>query len=572
MRKRLLAATAIVVAAVMIWAYAQVVAPPKDLPSLLPDGALLYIQSPDFAKLLGDWNSSVEKRTWIEGDDYAAFSRSRLFERLQQAQSEFSAAASISADQSLLSSVAGSESALALYDIGNLQFVYVTRMAQLRIEATPLWQARNKFEQRTEGSAHFYVRVDQQSSRTAAFAAMDGWLILGTREDLVAGVLDRLQQPNMHSLADESWYADSTKLAAGPAGDLRTVLNLEKIVPSPYFRSYWVQGNVTEMKQYRAAISDLHRSSGAYREDRVLLRKPGANAAKAGNVRPLLDLAPSSADFSSAQAAPDAPAVLASLRENLLELKPVQQQAQWSAAPPPVQVANAGSPTMLEERIDVAPVLVAQTDPHTSLRGVLVAAQPSALLQTFVTRSERNDMFVAIDRAVVVDAVLPWNQPALQSAISAALRPGLTASQMGLEWTQHPDAAGGSSSLNGRVSLFMAIRGNRLFMTNSEFLLSLLLRRQRLRGAASGAPLTAGAVFEHGPHEQQMFLKLAGRLDTAGHVSSGNAAADGQSPAFLSGNIASLSRMFSQVERETVEERDEGAQVMQTVTYAWRNP
>jgi hypothetical protein len=44
------------------------------------------------------------------------------------------------------------------------------------------------------------------------------------------------------------------------------VLNLEKIVPSPYFRSYWVQRNVTEMKQYSSAVSDLYRSSQSYRE------------------------------------------------------------------------------------------------------------------------------------------------------------------------------------------------------------------------------------------------------------------------------------------------------------------
>ena len=55
--------------------------------------------------------------------------------------------------------------------------------------------------------------------------------------------------------------------AAGAVGDLRMVLNLDKIVPSPYFRSYWVQQNVTDMRAYTAAVSDLFRSKQEYREE-----------------------------------------------------------------------------------------------------------------------------------------------------------------------------------------------------------------------------------------------------------------------------------------------------------------
>src|SRR6266853_1286084 len=70
----------------------------------------------------------------------------------------------------------------------------------------------------------------------------------------------------------DPWFSQSVA-AAGPVGDLRMVLNLEKIVPSPYFRSYWIQRNITDMKQYSAAVSDLFLSGKEYREERVLLKK-----------------------------------------------------------------------------------------------------------------------------------------------------------------------------------------------------------------------------------------------------------------------------------------------------------
>ena len=128
-----------------------------ELPALLPEGALLSIEARDFSSLLRDWDTSEEKRAWLTSDNYSAFSNSRLFGRLSQAQSEFSAAAGLPTDTDLLNRVAGRESCLGLYDIGNLEFVYVTRLEQQRIENTPLWQIRGKFEQRTEAGTTFYV-------------------------------------------------------------------------------------------------------------------------------------------------------------------------------------------------------------------------------------------------------------------------------------------------------------------------------------------------------------------------------------------------------------------------------
>ena len=55
-------------------------------------------------------------------------------------------------------------------------------------------------------------------------------------------------------------------------------LNLEKIVPSPYFRTYWVQQNITDLAQYSAAVSDLFRSNQQYREERVLIPQGSAGS------------------------------------------------------------------------------------------------------------------------------------------------------------------------------------------------------------------------------------------------------------------------------------------------------
>lgn len=562
-----------------VWAAVDLAVAPPDPAKLLPDGALLYIQAKDFQGLLNDWNSSNEKRLWIKGDDYAAFSRSRLFERLAQAQGEFSTAATTPTDDNLLASVAGQQSALALYDIGNLEFVYLTRMDQARIEATPLWHLRDNFEQRSEGSTPFYVHQDKQSNRTAVFAARDGWLILGTRADLVAGVLDRLQGAQAHSLTDESWYADALKLAKGPGADLRMAINLEKVVPSPYFRSYWVQANITEMKQYRAALCDLHRTRQDYREDRVLLRKPGATEATSGDVESLMGLAPGDAVFSSSSSSPDSGRVLGELRDNILELKTGRARVVWSA-PLATPVVNAGSAADFESRIDVAPVIAAQADPYQPLRAALTNAQPTGLLNIYTTRSAKDQIFAAIDRAIVVQSAGPWNTEGLESAITDAIRPGLTASQIGVEWIKKTAPGGEYSALDGHLEIFFATRGKLLFLASNESLMQALLANDQRHPGTASTGVTYAAVFRHSRREQQNFHKVVNRLDAVNNgdqraVDSGSDAegsAEGRKPPFFSGNIASLSGVFADVVSERVEEKDQGELVTQTVIYQWKRP
>jgi hypothetical protein len=546
--------------------------PQPELPSLLPEGALLSIEARDFGSLLHDWNTSEEKRAWLASDNHADFSTSRLFTRLSQAQNEFSAAAGLPADANLLETVAGKQSCLGLYDIGNLEFVYVTRLNQQQIESTPLWQTRSKFEQRSEAGNPFYVHTDAASSRTAAFAAKDGWLILSTREDLVAGVLDRLATASLHSLANEGWFAEAVKQAAVERGDLRMVLNLEMIVSSPYFRSYWVQRNITEMKQYASAVSDLYRTSQTYREERVLLRRAGLTAVSQGDVRSIAALAPEDAAFYAAQASPAPESVLEALRENLLESRPESAAASSTAAPAAASAENAGSAAQLDVRIDQAPLVTKQLDAYAPLRALLAAQPPDASLEVFSTRAPRESVFVSLQTAMALSAPQNWDEDAVRMALTSALPSGLTAGKLGVRWQKRSSASGEYLALDGAVPLYLAVNGRQLLLANDSLLLErLLARRQKAAPADQNGSVTYAALFHH-TQEQGNFRRLMAQLDLAGHRGASDqrkASVDGQAPAFFSGNVASFSRVFSKVESEQIEERDLGAKVTQTVTYQW---
>jgi len=574
MRRRLWIAIGVLLACGAVYAVEvmeNAFKPQQELTTLLPEGALLSIEAHDFDSLLHDWNSSQEKRAWLASDNHEGYSNSRLFWRLSQAQNEFTAAAGLPTDESLLERVAGKESCLGVYDIGNLEFVYLSHLDQAQIEATPLWQMRDKFEQRTETGSTFYVHTDAASSRTAAFAARDGWLILGTREDLVAGVLDRLAGASSHSLAGEEWYVEAVK-QAGERGDLRMALNLDKIVATPYFRSYWVQQNITDMKQYVSAVSDLYRTSRSYREKRVLLRRAGVSTVSRGDVQSISALAPEGAVFYAAQAAPTPESVVEALRNNLLEARPERAQKSFTTAPAEATPQEVGRATQLDVRIDQAPVAVKQVDNDQLLRALLLADAPDALLEVHSARATEQSVFVSLQSAIVLAASRDWDEAAVRDALSAALPSGLTTARLGANWKKRSSTDGEYLALDGTVPLYLAVQGRQLLLANdAELIEKILARRQKSASIAGKDGVTYTAIFHHTQKEQSNFRRLMSQLDRAGHASGGDLQANdtGQKPEFFSGNVASFSRVFSNVESEQMVEKDQGEIVTQTVTYQW---
>ena len=250
----------------LVWMFAQAPASaPPELARLVPAGPLLYIEAKDFGALLTDWKGSEEKRLWLESDNFQVFSRSRLYLKLQQAQTEFAAAAGVPPDMDLLANVAGGQSALAIYDIGKLEFLYITRLSSDRFAGGALWKTRGNYQPRQSSGIDYYIKTDPASKRVAAFAAAKDYVVLATREDVLAGALALIAGQAGSSVAGEQWFDKSVREAKAP-GELRMVMDLDKLTRSPHFRSYWIQRNITDLRQYSAAIVDAGRSSGELHE------------------------------------------------------------------------------------------------------------------------------------------------------------------------------------------------------------------------------------------------------------------------------------------------------------------
>ncbi len=549
------------------WAAYQAVAPEgPPLSSYVPSGALLYLQAKDLSSLLADWNGSPQKQHWLQSSNYEVFSRSRLFVRLKGVSDQFTAAAGLPPDMNFLMQVVGTQSVLALYDIGKLQFLYITRLPSASSMQSALWQTRSKFETRSTGGVTFYLRRDPESEREVAFAVNGDYLLLATREDLMAGALQVMARSKDRTIEGERWWSQSVA-AAGPVGDLRMVLNLEKIVPSPYFRSYWIQQNITDMKQYSAAVSDLFRSGKEYREERVLLKKaaPGGDASAGdgpASVAELVRLVPAEAGVYEVKADPSADACFGLLETKILA--PHLGPAAAEQLAPQVQLTpgDTGKSSDLETRIDQAPVQHSTAaDSSTPLKDLFKKNQVRALLQVQATERDKDGVFVRIHSAVALLGSSEWNEAAVHSALVDFVRPGLTAGQLGVGWQQKS----GYQELDGLWTFAAVARGRYLLISDDPALMSGMLANMNRKADLKPAVFLAG--FNH-TREQEHFARLTALLDRQ-NSHPGAASGPQHTPQFFSENIASLSSTLAGVSSEKIVVHEAGGKVMQTVIYEW---
>lgn len=560
--KRLLILIALALAFAGLGRAAYRSAAPVEVPlsKFIPAGPLLYLETRDFGQVMRDWNASPQKKEWIQSDSYEVFSRSRLFLRLNAAGDQFAAAAGLPPDMNFLSEVAGGQSALAIYDIGKMQFLYITYLPSARSMQTKLWQTRSSFETRNSAGTDFYLRRDPQSQREVAFAVSGDYLLLATREDLMAMALQLFANHQGQTVEQDSWWAQGTG-AAGKNGDLRIVLDMRSLVPNGYFRTYWVQQNITDLSQYSAAVSDLFRSGKEYREERVLIRKKETTVAPEGPaaVANLSRLVPDDAGVHMAMANPSPDTCFALLETKLLAPHIGPQTASLYA--PQVQLTSGeqGSGSNLETRIDQAPSTSSGSSSVASeLQKMLKKNIVDASLLIQNTEPAQGGVFVRIHSAIVLSAATEWNESEVHAAIAEFVRPSLTASDLGVNWLQKS----GYQQLDGLLPVLVGIHGKELAVSDDPTLMSSVV--SRFSQQDNRKPLALYAGFNH-QREAENFVRLTTLVDRPGI---GGSTGEHQ-PQFFSDNMASLSRTLADVSSERLETYDEGSKVRQTVTYEW---
>jgi len=529
--------------------------PAASAARFLPEGALLTLEARDFSGTWAAWEASPEKAAWTASDNHQEFSRSKLFLRLREAQGEFAAAAGFAPDWDLLRAVAGGESAVGLYDVGELRFLYVTEIGAARALENALWRSRANFEPREAAGRTFYVRRDPESGREAAFAAAGDRLVLATAADLAAGALALIADESSRGVTDADWY-QAAIAEHGARGMLRVVADLQRLTRTPHFRSYWIQQNISELRTYRSSVADLELTAEGIAEKRRLVRLEATEPAGASTAAQLLAQAPADADLVRVHRAPSAEAAAALLREKLLAPPASQYGYAYNPAPyvPPDQIARAAGRRALETRIDRAPVAVAR-DAFDASPLVALFRDLQASLQ--IESAAPGDGFTGRRTAVVLQSATDWNRDAVLAALRASSFGLWTAAGLGAEWRE----ADGIASVSGLRSLHVRVDGARLAVSDSRELLTELTTP----AVEAERDLVYAARFAHAA-ARSGYLQTMRRLD---FLSGGEIPRTQRSPHLFSENLGSLSETFERVGGIELRRYDRGAAVEESVLYRW---
>ena len=497
--------------------------------TLMPPGAIFYLEAKDFHQLLTQWNGSEERRRWLKSDDASVLTQSRLLGRLMQAQEQFAKVASLPLEMNLVNELAGGESAFAFYEFSTVHFVYLTHMDSARLNQSGLWKSRSSYQTREAGGIPFYIKTenDGRENYTVAFAAHDGWLVLATEPNLMAHTLALLAgQQQAGSISGESWYEDTLKQIP-QQGDLRLVYNLTALRKSPQFRTYWIQQNITDLGEFSAGSADLFEQANGFEERRVLLRSAARESqADNGALTQVLAHIPQGASLYRAWANPSRELVKSVLQQVVLSETLNAADQNLNAPQVSSDAPTVGSESDLETRIDEPAFQRAGDNNIEALTDAVMAMEPKAILHSQLTQVTGDRVFVYPQSEVSLVCA-----KADRAAIDTALQ-----SSIGVVKTGSLDPL-------------------RISEDSGVLTLSRLGTRTAVKATVVSGEVYA-AAYEHAA-EWPRYKQLFGVVD---HKT-------GDAPAFFSGNLRSLGDSLYRLRRASMTTQEQGAVTRDTVDY-----
>jgi len=559
---------AILSLAALAWMQVSQAANPP-LATLMPAGPMIYLEAKDFHGLLDEWNRSGVKKSWLTSANYKVFANSNLLQKLDGLYREYGAVAGFLPGLPGTIEIAGRESALGLYDLREQHFVYITRVDESQLTKSQLWRLREKFTTREASGIPFYLKRNDASNRTVAFAFTNGWLVLATRDDLMANTLALIAHHPAQSLSEEPWFAAALPQAGNP-GELRMALNIQALTADDRFRSYWIQRNISKLKPFNAAIADMQRTSGEIAENRIFVRAPEQQATPPPDTAldaaaALRAFSPPDAALIKAWAAPEPDFV-----EQLIETKLLNPQTQpanpWEYAPQAADTdETAGTEQELETRID-EPSLAADVSGKlnaATLKTLIAKAAPDAVLQ--IQTSAAAGRFIRTPAVLVLSAPAAWDPTPVRESLAAAVESLWSTSRLGVRFQPVTLGRHNAEQLNGLASLLFAIDGKHLFLANDAALLQATLDRIGIQPFPRGPAYAA--EFRHS-RERSDYLRIMQALDFGGKPQTFFFNPQGNStPHFVSENLQSLSDALNFVKTISVVQTETPQVEKQRVVY-----
>jgi hypothetical protein len=287
-RRRLTLWAAVVIlslASLLAYAKSRRAAGPYALADDCPRGALVYAQASDLPEFLRLWDSSRLKERYLASTSFRQFADGHVALKLVARAGEFGEALGFAPDAQMLSEATEKSAALAVYDIGRMEMVFVAPVSEEKVMAARLFQNADSFEKTELPDGTVYYGRDVEADRgrqkqKILFAFARGRFVLATDEKLM---LRTLANVNGRSRADRLSDDPSFKtLSRELAPHLASVwVDQTKLNADYYFKHYWAMAAPAMLKGIRAGLFDFEAREGSWLEHREFLLEGGRGRAAA---------------------------------------------------------------------------------------------------------------------------------------------------------------------------------------------------------------------------------------------------------------------------------------------------
>ncbi len=340
-------------ASLLAYARARRGAGPYALADDCPRGALVYAQASDLPGLLKLWDDSKLKERYLASTSYARFTNGHVALKLVARAGEFGDALGFTPDAQMLLEGAEKGAALAVYDIGRMELVFVAPVGEEKVMAARLFQNADDFEKTElkDGTAYYSRDVEADRGRQKQkilFAYARGRFVLATEEKLMLRTLANVSgRSRADRLSDDPSFKTLSREVAPHLASVwvdQTRLNADY-----YFKHYWTMSGASALKGIRAGLFDFEARDGSWLERREFLLEGGR--------RPTASLSARDAQELSGRVPSDAAYVRLGVLKGAAASSLVRNVISDRA---PDEVVDDGDPGRLHEEFD--PVRGGRTD------------------------------------------------------------------------------------------------------------------------------------------------------------------------------------------------------------------
>ena len=569
----------------------------------LPRGAFVYAQFSNLPALIQQWDRSPLKERYLNSTNYRQLQKRHLMLKLISRWEEFNSALGFQLDVATVSGATETQAAVAVYDIGQLDLVFIAPLSEEKIALTQFFQNKDRFEEAEspDGTAYYRQLVEADRGRqkqVLAFTAVSGRFVLASNENLLLRTITNLNRQNSKdTLAVDPAF---TSLAQKVKPHFVTVwVDQAKLNHDYYFKHYWLMQNTNQLKDIRAGMFDLELQEGRWIERREFLTTGKGSSVDGApipdaEVRRLYSMLPQDSPFVRVRALasrPELPAAI--LRDTLFDTaqadaKEASESWSWRSYNEEDFYTDDSYDDYgyynryadLDRRYDS---LI--DDPHdartsepeepggnplaseiesqffTNVQSALAPARPSTAILATRPHTTDGPLFVEFRRAAIIhlQSAGSLRRDLLEKAIALAAQGRLTVAGRGSEPAWENRMEGEHSWRQLRLPLLgweicYVLKDSELIVANSLELLKNVLDSPRDRRSLELPPAASDDVtivrFEQ---RKPAFDDIMNSLDKDG-AQPGNESRQ-ISEAFFSGNIASLLDVASGINRVEITRR-----------------